>query len=108
MSQIYNKLVRDKIPEIILSHGEEPITRILSDDEHLSMLNAKLLEEIKEYLECFEFEELADILEVIRGIAKTRGKTLEDIMSIMDEKRVKRGGFDEKIFLIEVTDQKKL
>ncbi len=106
MMNKYNKLVRDKIPDIILSHGETPLTRILNDDEYKEFLNNKLLEEVDEYLKSGELEELSDVLEVIRAISKVKGYTFEDVLNIMEEKKSKRGGFDEKIFLIEVANQK--
>ena len=31
---MYKKLVRDKIPEIIKGNNQNPITRILSDEEY--------------------------------------------------------------------------
>jgi len=108
MSQTFNKLVRDKIPEIIISNGEQPVTRILSDEEHLAMLNKKLLEEVNEYLESGDPEELADILEVVRGISKAKGLKFDEILNIMDIKHTKRGGFDNKVFLIETTKEKSL
>lgn len=104
----YNKLVRDKIPDIIEKNGDIPTTRILNDEEYILMLNKKLLEEAKEYLESNQIEELADILEVIRSICKTKNVTLENIIKIMEEKKDKRGGFDNKIFLIETTNKKSL
>lgn len=104
MTQIFNKLVRDKIPDIIIANGEVPVTRVLSTEEHQLMLNNKLLEEVKEYLESGEPEELADILEVVRGISNVKGLGFEAILKIMEEKHAKRGGFDDKVFLIETTE----
>lgn len=63
--KIHNKLVRDKIPEIIEKENRRPITKILSKEEYISELNKKLQEEFKEYLEDNNVEELADIVEVI-------------------------------------------
>lgn len=63
--KIYNKLVRDKIPEIMVNNNETPITRILDEAEYKKHLDMKLEEETKEYLESGEAEELADILEVV-------------------------------------------
>ncbi len=103
--QIYNKLVRDKIPEIILSNGEEPITRILNDEEYKIELEKKLLEEYKEVIESSgknRLEELADMLEVIRALASIENKDLNDIINIADEKNIKRGSFKEKIYLEKV------
>jgi predicted house-cleaning noncanonical NTP pyrophosphatase (MazG superfamily) len=106
MTQIYNKLVRDRIPEIILSHDEKPITRILDDEEYKRMLDDKLLEEVKEYLTDDTAEELADILEVIRSICETKNLSFDQLLEMMEHKKEKRGGFDNKIFLIEVESQK--
>ena len=60
----YNKLVRDKIPEIMISKNCKPVTRILSDEEYILELNKKLLEEVNEYLKDDNSEEIADILEL--------------------------------------------
>ena len=98
----YNKLVRDKIPEIIKQNGEEPITRILSKDEYKKELEKKLLEECKEAIEANDegrIEELADLLEVIIALGKLQGKTFEDIIKVCEAKRNKRGSFDEMIYL---------
>ncbi|MDD2496037.1 MAG: nucleoside triphosphate pyrophosphohydrolase [Tissierellia bacterium] len=108
MSQIYNKLVRDKIAQKIQLNGEEPVTRILGDEEHKMMLNKKLIEEVHEYILSGEPEELADILEVVRGIGKANGLPFEELLRIMEQKREQRGGFDDKIFLIEVKNEKSL
>ena len=98
----YNKLVRDKIPEIIKNNNETPITRILSDEEYKVELEKKLLEEYHEVLKASgneRLEELADMLEVMISLASLDDATLEDIIKIADKKRNKRGGFKEKIFL---------
>ena len=95
-------LERDKIPEIIKNNNEEPITRILNDEEYKIELEKKLLEEYNEVLNATGgdyLEELADMLEVIDALAITQNKTLEDILKIKESKAVKRGGFKNKIFL---------
>lgn len=102
MEKVFNKLVRDKIPSIIRNNNEEPITRILNDEEYKIELEKKLLEEYNEVLNANGFdylEELADMLEVIDALASTQNKTLEDIMEIKENKRDKRGGFKNKVFL---------
>ena len=98
----YNKLVWDKIPEIIKNNNETPITRILSDEEYKVELEKKLLEEYQEVLKASgneRLEELADMLEVMISLASLDDATLEDIIELADKKRNKRGGFKEKIFL---------
>ena len=101
MTKTYNKLVRDRIPEIIASTGDKYKIRTLSDAEYIEMLDAKLDEELKEYHEDKNIEELADILEVLYAVAKARGYTIDELEETRLKKREKRGGFDEKIFLIE-------
>lgn len=102
MEKVFNKLVRDKIPSIIRNNNEEPITRILNDEEYKIELDKKLLEEYNEVLNAKNIdylEELADMLEVIDALASTQNKTLEDIMEIKENKRDKRGAFKNKVFL---------
>ena len=101
MTKIFNKLVRDRIPEIIASTGDKYKIRTLSDAEYIEMLDVKLDEELKEYHEDKNIEELADILEVLYTVAKARGYSKEALEETRLKKREKRGGFDEKIFLIE-------
>ena len=105
MEQIYNKLVRDNIPAIIKNNGEEPITRILTMEEYKIELEKKLNEEYQEVLNASgndRIEELADMLEIIRYLAKLENKTLEDIITIAQEKASKKGLFENKIFLEKV------
>ncbi len=100
--QTYNKLVRDKIPEIIRANGEEPITRILNDNEYKLELERKLNEEYQEVLNASgkdRVEELADMIEIMKYLAKLENSTLEEVIAISEEKGIKRGTFENKIFL---------
>lgn len=99
---VYNKLVRDRIPEIIEKReGHPPKTRILNEDEYPTALRAKLDEEVAEYQTNPSSEELADILEVICALAVSHGLSDTDFEKIRAEKAEKRGGFSKRIFLIE-------
>ena len=97
--KVYNKLVRDRIPEIIKSDGKHCSTYVLSDDEYIKELDKKLNEEIVEYQTDKNLEELADILEVIQAICMARGYSLSDLEEMRSKKAAERGGFSEKIFL---------
>ncbi len=96
----YQKLVRDKIPQIIERSGETPIVRILEDEEYLSCLKAKLDEEVGEYHRDQNAEELADILEVVFALAEAGGCGREELMKIYQKKHDDRGGFEKRIYLI--------
>ena len=107
MERVYNKLVRDKIPNIIKEKGEIPVVRILDEDEYKKELEKKLYEEYKEVIESTNderVEELADMLEVIRALANLENKNLNDIIKVADKKLEKRGAFEEKIFLEKVIE----
>lgn len=96
----FNKLVRDKIPSIIESEGRKVNKKYLNDNEFKNELNKKLLEEVNEYIEDNNVEELADIVEVIYGLIKSMGLTVEEFEKIRKEKVEKRGAFDTRTFLI--------
>ena len=96
---IYNKLVRDKIPEIIEASGKTCETEILSDKQYLQMLDKKLDEELAEYYKEQNIEELVDLLEVLYATAKAMGYSIEELDQVRVEKQKARGGFDKKIFL---------
>ncbi|APH05010.1 nucleoside triphosphate pyrophosphohydrolase [Bacillus weihaiensis] len=104
----YNKLVRDKIPEIIDQTGKNYEVRILDKVDYIKELKKKAYEELNEIVEAKDressLEELADLLEVIHAIAVYHGSTLEEINSIRQEKEEQRGSFSEKVFLIAVED----
>ena len=97
--KIYNKLVRDKILDIISSNNESPAFHLLNDEEYLQELHKKLFEEANEFVENDDKEELADVLEVLYAIAKVKHIDLNDVEKIRIEKRQKRGGFENRIFL---------
>ena len=97
---VYNKLVRDKIPEIIESQGQKANIRILDPQEYTHHLEQKLDEEVGEYHKDKNLEELADILEVVYALAENLGATKEELLAIYHKKNEFRGGFAEKIFLI--------
>ena len=101
----YHKLVRDRIPEIIEASGKTCITEILSDEDYLNMVDAKLDEELAEYHQDQNLEELADLTEVIHAAVIARGYTLEDLERVRAEKAAKRGGFEKKILLKEVQEK---
>lgn len=100
----YNKLIRDRIPEIIEASGKTCVTEVLSEEEYLKMIDAKLDEELAEYHKDENLEELADLLEVIYAAAKARGYTLEELEKVRAEKAEKRGAFEKKLLLKEVIE----
>lgn len=102
MLKTCNKLVRDRIPEIIEASGKSCSTEILSAEDYLRAVDAKLDEELAEYHKDQNIEELADLLEVIRAAAIARGYTIEDLERVRVEKAAKRGGFEKRILLKEV------
>ena len=102
----YNKLVRDRIPEIIAETGKNYSTRILDQEEFIQELKKKSIEELDEYLNTNNndegLEELADLLELVHALAETHGVSIEKVEDLRREKAEQRGGFKEKVFLIEV------
>jgi len=101
----YNKLIRDRIPEIINHSGKKCKTMILSDEEYLRMIDAKLDEELEEYHRDQSIEELADLLEVIYAAAIARGFTLDQLEEIREKKAATHGAFTKKILLLSVENE---
>lgn len=97
----YEKLVRDKIPEIIRTKGTEPIIHVASEREYWLKLKEKLLEEVGEFNEAESQEEMADVLEVIDAILEFKGFKKEDIEALKNKKAEERGGFKDRIILDE-------
>jgi predicted house-cleaning noncanonical NTP pyrophosphatase (MazG superfamily) len=105
-----DKLVRDKIPDVIKQKGIKVIAKVLEKQQYASALKSKLLEEAEELNQAQNhnqaLEELCDVLEVMLAIANLYNICLADIISQMEKKRAKLGGFKEAIYLdyIEVDD----
>jgi predicted house-cleaning noncanonical NTP pyrophosphatase (MazG superfamily) len=97
------KLVRDRIPEIIEASGRQPTTRVLSQAERLPALLLKLQEESDELRDATtvadQAEEIADVLEVLKGIASELGQPWPNIETLADDKRARRGGFEAGMWL---------
>ena|SRR3989344_4622012 len=97
----YNKLIRDNIPEHIRSKGVEPVIHTATDEEFWNKLKEKLQEEVQEFLESENMEELADILEVIEAIEKYKTFDPTEVARIQAEKAATRGKFEKRIILDE-------
>ena len=101
----YSKLIRDKIPEIIEASGARYKTHVAGDDEYRDKLRAKLLEEVKEFLERPCVGELADIQEVINALAEFEFGGVDQLEKIQREKAEKRGKFEKRIILDETDNR---
>jgi predicted house-cleaning noncanonical NTP pyrophosphatase (MazG superfamily) len=104
----YNKLIRDKIPEIIEKTDKKFRTRLLDNNEYQKELKIKLKEELEEYIEAQSdeaaIEELADLLEVIKSLSEIHNSSFSEVERVRQQKEEVRGGFHERIFLIDVED----
>ena len=100
--KVYNKLVRDNIPDIIEACNKKCKTEIVKGEELERLLNEKLQEEVDEYIASNEIEELADIMEVIYSILHNRGVTVGELETMRLKKKEERGGFSKGIKLLEV------
>jgi predicted house-cleaning noncanonical NTP pyrophosphatase (MazG superfamily) len=104
----YNKLVRDRIPEVIEKTGKSFNTRVLSQEEYIKELKKKSYEELEEYMSAETneeaLEEIADLLEILHAFAAVHGSSIDKVEEIRKMKVEKRGGFQERIFLVDVED----
>ena len=101
---VHNKLVQDRIPEIVEASGKTCTVEVLPSDAYIEALDAKLNEELAEYQQSKSLEELADLLEVMGAVVKARGYTWDDLTRVRKGKRAQRGAFDQRIFLKEVIE----
>lgn len=97
--KIYNKLVRDKIPQVIDDDRNQCDIEIATKDQMTALLEDKLQEEVEEYLKDKNLEELADIMEVLFGLAHNLGYSEEELINKRNCKLEQRGGFKEGIVL---------
>ena len=108
MKYVYNKLVRDKIPqEINNKEGRKSNYKILNQDEYLKELDKKLFEEAHEFVEEHSVEELGDLMEVIFAIMKAKGISIDEVEKAREAKKNKKGAFDDRIFLIDVEQEQR-
>ena len=105
METIYNKAIRDKIPRIIEAKGLKCEYKNLNDKEFLFYLEKKVEEEIREYYQTKNIEELVDLLEVIYRIFELRGVSFSEIEEIRTKKNVERGAFSENLFLVKTSER---
>ena len=99
-----DKLVRDKIPEIIADSGQKATFRILTQSEYMEYLEKKLDEEVVEFHESKDIEELVDLCEVIYAIAYAKGVKAGDFCDLKAKKMLTRGGFSKRILLLDTED----
>jgi predicted house-cleaning noncanonical NTP pyrophosphatase (MazG superfamily) len=104
-TKIYNKLVRDRIPGIIAARGAFCEIEFLNDADYLALLDKKLDEELAEYHQDQNLEELADLLEVIYACAAARGYSIAELEALRAKKAAERGGFGDKILLKSVIEE---
>jgi len=99
----YNKLIRDRIPEIIKKDNAIPKISILDDERYKIALKEKLVEEAKELLEAKTdkeiLNELSDVLQLIESLALNNNTTIEEVEKQRKKKKIERGGFEKKLFL---------
>ena len=99
---IYNKLVRDRILEVIEKTGKKSEFHIANEKEYKDLLIKKLSEEVEEFIENPCAEEIADILEVVDSLINILGYSKEEVLKIKEEKKDSRGGFEKAIILEKV------
>ena len=105
MIKVYNKAIRDKIPEIIESSGASCLVDVLDDEKFVDELVIKLEEEIEEFNEGKSIEELCDLIEIAYRIAELRGISNEELEQIRNKKILERGRFEKNLFLIQVNEK---
>lgn len=103
--RVYNKLVRDRVPEILERQGMTALTRKLDDKEFMHALHEKLKEEMREYMACRNMEELADVVEVINAILLARGLSMEELDRIRKMKAQTNGAYHDRVFLERVLSE---
>jgi predicted house-cleaning noncanonical NTP pyrophosphatase (MazG superfamily) len=100
----FQKLVRDLIPQLIEENGDEAVTRVLEQEEYLEALKSKLQEEVSDYLESEDPEELADIAEVVSALLAEHATTEAEFTALRQKKLEEQGGFTARIYLEETIE----
>ena len=106
--RVYNKLIRDKVPELMDANGEESEYYIFPEDaDYENEVILKLQEETGEYLYSKDKEELADMLEVLMELARIRDIPFSEVEEMRKKKLETKGGFTKRLFLIRVREKNK-
>jgi predicted house-cleaning noncanonical NTP pyrophosphatase (MazG superfamily) len=105
MIKVYNKAIRDKIPEIIESSGASCIVEVLDDEKFVDKLVIKLDEEIEEYKENKSIEEMCDLIEIAYRIAEIEGVSNKELEEMIKKKNIERGKFEKNLFLVKVYEK---
>ncbi len=104
--KVYNKLIRDKIPQIIEASGKQAEISVLATSDYEKALKDKLIEEAQELRSASDedqLSELADVYEVLDAMLLCKGLTREQVQEQQRLKREERGGFAQRLFLKAVT-----
>jgi len=105
MIKVYNKAIRDRIPDIIESSGASYVVDVLDDEKFVDKLVLKLDEELKEFKESMSIEELCDLIEIAYRIAELNGVSNEELEEMINKKNIERGKFEKNLFLIQVNEK---
>jgi len=103
---VYNKLVRDRIPELVRESGRECTIEVVDEEAYLLLLEKKLQEELSSYQQKKSLEELADLLEVLGAVVRARGSSWEELTAIRKRRKEQYGGYDKKYLLKEITSSR--
>ena len=103
----YDKLVRDEIPEIIEDNGEVPEIHVADDAEYRRRLHEKLDEEVAEFHDSGDPDELADVLEVVFALGSLDGLSERDLQQRREQKAAERGRFDDRVVLEETRNRER-
>lgn len=105
----YNKLIRDRIPEIVKKAGWRTTTKTLRKTAFLGALKRKVSEEAEELIRAKTkkgtIEEIVDIQELIDTLIPEFGSSKTELRKLQALKRKKRGGFKKGLFLIKQEKQ---
>ena len=109
MRKKYDKLIRDRIPEILEAQGIEYETEVLDEREFVAALRAKVVEEAREVSEASPQDlakEIGDLLEVLAALQAAVDLTAEELEQVRADRRRDRGGFERRLKLL-WTDERK-
>lgn len=108
-TKIYQKLIRDKIPQFFAAPNKTFNVRVLDNQEFKVSLRNKLVEESQEVLSASTrddlINEIADLCEVLNYIKLSENISDSDVDSYRLHKKEERGAFDQKLFLESISEQ---